>query len=513
MSTEQAPLLHEKYATQVEGIVSCYDRLIVIGSIQPLCYSKGMGCFLSMNGVRIFDYATWALPWRERIRENAEAVAAANQLKIEFIQRKNYRKEERIASLLKARGEQPGLVHIFSAMERCDTYEPWHDKVSGKTYLKYGEAKCLHYYFYFIDAQWGLCYLRVPTWCPFRLQFYCNGHAWLAHQLQQRGIAYTLRDNAFVHVADYTVTEELANQLKAELLHAVLDQAAQQYCPVLPGLGLSCTWSILQAEYATDGVFKSPADLHALYPLLVETLIHTVKPEDIATFLGRKWTGLYQGEVGSTWKTRWLGTRIKHTMGPASIKMYDKFGQVLRIETIINDVSFFQQYRAVHHHDGTSDTRWTKMKKTLYSLAPLQEVMAAANRRYLGLISALERPDIDMVGTKRLNQLTQTQTDAQHCYKGFNPLADEDSTLFRILLRGELAISGFTSRALHALLPDKTTGQISRLLKRLRVHGLLKKVGHRYKYYLTEFGLRALSMTLKLRELAVIPYLAGQPAL
>lgn len=153
------------------------------------------------------------------------------------------------------------------------------------------------------------------------------------------------------------------------------------------------------------------------------------------------------------------------------------------------------------------------MKKTIYSLAALREVMVAANRRYLDLISALERPDIGVAGTQQLARLTHPQVEGDHRYTGFNPLADDDVQIFRLLLRGEFAISGLTNRALRVLLPDKTSGQICRLLKRLRVHGLIKKVGHRYKYYLTEFGQRAASLVLKLRELVVIPYLAGQPAL
>ena len=70
-----------------------------------------------------------------------------------------------------------GLLHIISAMEACDTYKPWHDKHTHRTFLRPDTGKCLHYYFYFIDAELGLIYLRVPTWCPFRLQFYCNGHS------------------------------------------------------------------------------------------------------------------------------------------------------------------------------------------------------------------------------------------------------------------------------------------------------------------------------------------------
>ena len=124
-------------------------------------------------------------------------------LTIEFIRRRTFRKEDRIKTLLAQRGDHPGLVHIFSAMEPCPSFKPWHDKGSGKTFLRSTEAKCLHYYFYFLDPALGLCYLRVPTWAPFRLQFYCNGHSVLARALAKRKIAATLLDNAFVECADW----------------------------------------------------------------------------------------------------------------------------------------------------------------------------------------------------------------------------------------------------------------------------------------------------------------------
>ncbi len=62
-------------------------------------------------------------------------------------------------------------MHIFSAMEPCPTYEPWHDKKTGCTFIRRDRGKCLHYYFYFIDEMLGLCFLAVPTWCPFRALF------------------------------------------------------------------------------------------------------------------------------------------------------------------------------------------------------------------------------------------------------------------------------------------------------------------------------------------------------
>jgi len=375
----------------------------------------------------------------------------------------------------------------------------------GKAFVKSRQGKCLHYYFYFIDEELGLCYLRVPTWCPFRLQFYFNGHNWLANQLESQGIAFQQLDNAFLEIADFDTANLLATQLDIEKLHAKLDRLAGQYCPVTTVLGLEYSWSIMQAEYATDLVFKDQCTLQAIYPHLLETLIQAVKPADIATFLGRKLHGNYQGEMGNRFNVRWLGSRIKHQMGPVSIKLYDKFNIVLRIEITVNDVSFFKQYRQVHHRDGTTTTKWAPMKKTIYSLPALREVSLAANRRYLKFISEVETPE---VGVEKLHRVAETNVENNRRYKGFNLFAEEDTLLFRSLLRGEFTISGFTNKNLRQLLPPKNTGQITRLLKRLRVHGIIKKVGRRYKYYLTEFGRQVALMALKLREMVIIPRLA-----
>jgi hypothetical protein len=498
-------LLSERYRNKLDGILSCYDRIVITGSLHPFCYAQGMTHYLYQKGIRIFDYAKFAEPLRERIRENAEALAQANGVQIEFVRKKDYRKESRIQEILKKRGDHPGLVHIFGAMEACSSYLPWHDKVTGKTYLKSGSSKCMTYYFYFIDEQLGLCYLRVPTWCPFRLQFYFNGHNWLANQLKQRGVAHKMLDNAFVHIDDYAVANQLANEFNVEILHQRLDGFAQQYCPVVTELKLTYYWSVMQAEYATDLVFKSPDTVQAFYPHLLETLTHAVKPADTATFLGRKLNGNYQGEMGNRFNRRWIGTRIKHQMGPVSIKMYDKFNRILRIETTVNNVAFFKQYRQVQHRDGSATMGWAPMKKTIHSLPALREVLSAANQRYLKFISSIATPE---VGVEQLHRLAETKTEDQHRHKGFNLFSEEDTCLFRALLQGEFFISGFTNKQLREYLSDKSACQVTRLLKRLRVHGVIKKVGKRYKYYLTDFGRQTAAMALKLREMVVIPTLA-----
>jgi hypothetical protein len=503
MGTE---LLPEKHRDDLYGVLNCYDRVIITGSLHPLCYAKGMTGYLYRHKIRIFDYTRFSEPLRDAIRANAQAIAREHNLEIEFIRKsKSFRKEDRIRKILQRRGDHPGLVHIFSAMEGCRAYYPWHDKQSHKTYLKSRPGKCLHYYFYFIDEELGLCYLRVPTWCPFRLQFYFNGHNWLATQLKAQGIAFVQQDNAFLEIADFDAANQIAAQLDILSLHAKLERWARRYCPAASVLDLEFSWSIMQAEYATDLVFKQQATLQAIYPHLLETLVQAVKPADIATFLGRKLHGNYQGEMGNRFNVRLLGSRIKHQMGPVSIKMYDKFNIVLRIETTVVNVSFFQQYRKVQHRDGSTTTKWAPMKKSIYSLPALQERLLAANQRYLKFISDIETPE---VGVHKLHQLAETQVENDRRYKGFNLLAEEDAALFRLLLHGEFFISGFANKSLRQLLPNTSSSQMSRLLKRLRVHGVIKKVSRRYKYYLTEFGRQVATMALKLREMYIIPSLA-----
>jgi hypothetical protein len=156
-------MLTERHAQQIAGVLSCFDRVMVQGTLPVFCYADGMTAYLTKRRIRIFDFSQFAKPLTDTIKANAEQLAAAHGLTIDYVRKKNFRKEDKVKAVLKERGDHPGLVWIFSALEPCTTYQPWHDKNSGRTYLRYDDGKCLHYYFYFIDEELGLCYVRVPT--------------------------------------------------------------------------------------------------------------------------------------------------------------------------------------------------------------------------------------------------------------------------------------------------------------------------------------------------------------
>jgi hypothetical protein len=499
-------ILTERYADKIKGIISCYDRIIVTGTLPGWCYDQGMTAFLYANKILIFDYPKFAANLRDEIRANAVLIAKENNLEIDFIRKyHDVDKDARIKKIIQKRGDHPGLVHIFAAMETCTSYKPWHDKVTGKTFLKYDGGKCIHYYFYFIDKQFGLCYLRVPTWSPFRLQFYFNGHNWLATKLKKNEISDQMRENAFLDIADFNKAQELSDKIRVEDLHQTLDIFAQRYCPIIKKYQLAYRWSIMQAEYATDIIFKNQEDLKVIYETLVRTAIHSVKPENIASFLGQKLHGNYQGEMGNKFNTRILGTRIKHQMGSVSIKMYDKFGLVLRIETTVNDVSQFKFYREVQQRDGSIVHKLASMKKNIYSLFPLAGLLKAANRRYLEFISTFDDPS---QGIKNLDKVCRPVNLDDRSYKGFNFFSEDDQRLFTVLSRGEFNIYGFQNKSLAQFFQDKSSSSITRILKRLLTHGLIKRVNGTYKYYLTKLGKSVITAGLVVKNMIVVPALA-----
>jgi hypothetical protein len=496
--------LMERYGDRIAGVLSCYDRIVITGTVPVICYAEGMTRFLHSRGIRIFDYPQFAQTLRDRVRDVAASLAETADITIEHIAKSHVRKEEVVARVLAQRGDHPGLVHIVSAMEACDSYRPWHDKASGKTLVRPDSGKCLHYYFYFMDADLGLIYLRVPTWCPFRLQFYCNGHSWLARQLAAEGIDYTMADNAFVRIADCQRAQTLADALSPDLLHRTLDGYAAQCCPVSDVFGQTYHWSLMQVEYATDLAFRSTTTLGPLYEQLVRQSVLSVKAEQVASFLGRHVTPQLAQEIGSQFSTRIEGTCIKHRFGKSSIKMYDKCGIVLRIETTANDVSFFKHHRKVEHRDGLPTRELAPVKKSIYSLIDLRGILLGCNRRYLSHLSSL---DDFSAGVRALDRLTRPHKVEEKTVKGINFFEPGESALLRALQNPRVNISGIRRGDLLPDLDMFSPNRLSRQLRRLLDLGAIKRVTGTYRYYLTKAGRAATAAARRLTAATIIPAL------
>jgi hypothetical protein len=499
-----AATLSERYAANLHGVLSCYDRIIVTGTLPGTCYAGGMTSFLYSRGIRIFDYPRFAEPLRERIRQRAQEVCAAAGIEIEHVNNAHIRKEDLVARVLVARGDAPGLVHVISAMEGCPSYTPWLDKSNGHVFLRPAQGKCLHYYF--IDEDLGLCYLRVPTWAPFGLQFYCNGHSALARSLRREGIDFVQEDNAFVRIADLQRAQALADSFNPEQLHRRLRRYAHWLCPVADVFVQDdWHWSIRQAEYSTDLMFRSREILVPLYDTLSRQAVLAADAPRVAGFLGKKITPALAQEIGSRLSTRIEGRCIKHYMGAAGVKVYDKFSRVLRVETTVNDVSFFKHHRRVEHKDAAITRELAPLKKSIYSLIDLREILLGCNQRYLAFLGSLDDPS---AGERDLQRLSQPRVGSDPSVKGLNFFNATDQTLLRTLQRGEFNIHGWRRADLLARV-HLSPSAMSRQLRRMHMLGLIKKVTHTYRYYLTRLGRAAIAAACSLTRFNIVPAMAS----
>jgi len=264
-------------------------------------------------------------------------------------------------------------------------------------------------------------------------------------------------------------------------------------------------WSLMQVEYSTDLIFRSEAALKPLYEQLSRQAVLAVKAEQVAHFLGKKITPQLAQELGSRLSTRIEGTCIKHRFDKTGVKMYDKFGRVLRLETTTNDVSFFKNHRKVEHKDGHATRELAGLKKSIYSLIDLREILAGCNRRYLEFLSAIEDTSS---GERDLTRLTEPQRDGDRTIKGLNFFERAEQQLLRALQRPEFNIHGVRRADLKPFVSGFSDSRLSRQLHRLRSLGLIKRVTRSYRYYLTRLGRSAIAAACSLTQFQIIPALA-----
>jgi len=499
-------LLTERYKADITGVIGCYDRIVIRGTPGNLGYADGMTAFFYSRQYKIFDFHKIFTPITTKIKSNIEALANESNIEIEYVRKVGaFRKDDKINKILEERGNQVGLVHIFSQLELLNTYDPWHNKETGRTHFKPANTKRLVYYVYFIDKLLGLCYIKIPTVAPFSLGFYFNGHGLLETKLNRAGIPFVKKENAFLSVSDFSETQRLSNNIKVEDIHNALDIFAKRYCPFPEDWNVKYQWSLSEVEYSYDIIFKNADALKPIYDNIITTAMHTITPENIANYLGKRFSLQFDGEAGSRYNKRILGTRIKHQLGDTSVKIYDKFGSILRIEVTSTDVSEMRVFRDVQKRDGTTEAKMAPVKKNIYSLFDLTALFTRACLRYLEAISAFDDPTD---GLKKLDQAVEPITENNRKYNGFNFFSKEDKAILLAIANPKFNIDGMRNKHLRQLLPGKNQGQISRLLKRLSVHNLIERVRGTLKYRLTKFGKLVITAGLKFINMSLVPDLA-----
>jgi hypothetical protein len=489
----------EKHAEKITGTISCFDRVIFKGYL-PLGRPEGMQTFLARNGLKIKDFKNLVRSASERLKEHAKAVAERHRRRYLYLS-DNTRKEALARGIAEDDGVDSGLVCVLAAVEPCQSFKLAYGK--GRPKIEGARRKCLCLYFYFIDREFGFLHVRIQTWFPFTVQVYVNGHEWLARKLSRHGVGYRRCDNAFLSIEDPRRAQRFADRFTGRKWPRILSRFARRVNPLLGDLlqPMDYYWVVDQAEFATDVLFSNRSALKDLYENLLKHATHCFSAEDVLTFLGRKLNGNFTGEILSDYKRRWPGARIKHRMKANWIKMYDKHGSVLRVETVINHPYEFK-IRRFGIRNGERRFGWYPMAKGVANLYRYAEVAGAANARYLEALAVVEDTS---AARRRLHGLAEPVRRRGRTYRGFNPAAPGDIALFAAVLRGEHAIVGLRNREVRERLfgpardrrnVHRQSAQVSRLLKRLQLHGLLAKVPRSRRWRVTAKGQRMMSMAL-----------------
>ena len=167
----KTPTLMEVHAREIRGVLECFDRVLLTGTYQAIGWPQAMTGYLSARGIQLRDLGSGVADgWRKEIGTRIRALARTEGVGVRQVQ-PSERKEEVVAQILARRGRGSGVVCVLGAMERCRCFMLGHGAASGQAHLVWSPGKCQHFYIYFVDAEFGLCHLRVPTWAPFRLQW------------------------------------------------------------------------------------------------------------------------------------------------------------------------------------------------------------------------------------------------------------------------------------------------------------------------------------------------------
>lgn len=500
----------EKHRQKIAGVLEGFDRILFRGTLLSLSHPQGMGQFLGSQRVMYKDYKQFALRLSRRVVDHAEAAAMRAKRPFISLSSPAARKEEVARKIVERDGVQEGLICVLACVEPCQTISVRGNRTSKRLELRKERRQCLHVYFYYLDREFGLMHVRLQTWLPFGIQVCLNGREYLAVRMKKAGIGFEQRDNCFVRIDDLPRARRMLAELETRNWVKMLSALARRVNPWIgPGGELDIHgyyWGMRESEYATDVMFKDEAALRSIYPHLVSHAMKHFGCQDVLRFLGRRTNVRFSGEVCGDIQLRAEGMRIKHRVEENSIKMYDKQGSVLRVETTINNAKRFRVWRKCRRK-GRRVMRWVAMRKGVADLPRRVDVCRAANGRYLQALGVVGEPSPTRL---LLDPVSRPVVRDRRPYRALRPVSPQEAKLFAAVMNGRFLLQGFTNRDLRGELGlnhdrdpaarRRESGRITRLLRLLRVHGLIGKVSRTRYYRVSDQGRRVMTAALNIRD-------------
>ena len=503
----------QRFSDKIIGVLSGFDRLLIRGTIRAISLHSGMREFLYQNGVLLKDFGAYGQQVTNGIRQASHEIAERKGRPFLYVPSSQTNKEEIALRVLKQQPVKKGLICMLSCVEPCKSFQVVRYEETKKIQLRGRDRMCLHIYHYLIHPVFGFMNVRLQTWFPLRIQICINGREWLARQMDHANIEYRRLDNCFPWIGDLQKAQELMSRQLETNWPSVLDPIVKTVNPlhreIFKKIPLDYYWSTVQSEWATDIMFKNRSDLSGIYSAILPHALTSFSSHDVMRFLGKKLHGNFQGEVMTDYKERLEGVRIKHRAGTNSVKVYDKFQIVLRVETTINNPRDFRVFRPIEK-DPERKLAWQALRQGVADLHRRVQISQASNERYL---EALAEIDSSIPLGRLLEQISLPVRQDGKRFRALRPSDLQDIALFKAVTDGRFSINGFRNRDIQQLLfkgPAQSekeqrsrSGKISRLIRLLRVHRLVRRVPHTYRYLLTTNGAQILTAILSMRTISL----------
>jgi hypothetical protein len=505
--------LSERYGELLTGAYDCVDR-IVLNAYFSLGHNPGG---FRVWWRRLHDGSeehldnTHLMRLAGRFSRRVRAWATANQIPVIDCgrgERKHRIAEEYLATHTVGAG-------VFLILVARAAASVWEVKRSTKGVIGNLEKKTAyvnHYSFHIMDPDWGHLTIKMSGHPPFGAQVILNGHEWVACQAQTAGIGFTKEGNCFTAVADPQALAQVADTLSQQATIGRLRQVCQRWiysACLCFGLSLAeqqqsgfhYDYSVYQAEYSRNLLFRSGAQMDAVFGRLVDRTRGRLNVPKVRTLFGAKHrphkdrtsTSRIEAVIETP---RYDLTLFKVHFGNLTLKAYTKGEHVLRFEAIVHNTRELGCGRV---------------------LARFPEIITRLKGMLERFVTTLDCLDAAFVADQTLDQLPLPSQVGCTRVGGVDLNQPRTRAALAAVLALAAAPGGFTVAQLAAKVQqqtgqtdrDYTTRQAAYDLKKLRGKHLVVKPDRSRRYHAPPQALRAITALLVLREQVIGPILAG----
>jgi hypothetical protein len=476
-----AEILRDHVTLEVEGI----DRMYLNAVVPILQTERGISWFF--REVRGYSFASSALmaPMTRDFVDALEAFARSQKLDVVSFEKKQ-RKED-VAAEYRARfGGEEGWLFLGKAQEKASVFRTERRKnpATGASYawLYRSTAMVNQYYLYGLDRDFGPFFLKFCSYFPYNAKLCINGHEYAKRQLEHRGIKYEALDNGILSCADPAALQKICDELSApridSLLRKWLRRVPHPFTAKDRARDIRYDLSILQAEFSLTQVLDQPVTGRVFFEEVIRENLDIGRPDQVQLIFDRRIRRKGPRPTPGRFRTRVITEGVYPSLHvdykATRIKQYHKEGRALRTETTINN------------------TRDFAIGKRLHNLPALREVGFKANRRLLDV----QRISHDCsIGEHGFHAIQRPRVVDQQRASALRFEARRVQALLHAIVIFRLLPHGFSNADLRARLEPLlgqrlSPGAVTYDLRRLRLHGLIKRIPRTHRYQVTENGLK-----------------------